>query len=159
MPRALVDLSTIDLTQDAMTDDEIRSMIPHTHEFQLIDGICHLDVERGLIVGHKDWGNDPWWARGHIPGRPLMPGVLMVEGCAQASTILMKKREGFRSEQFIGLGGLNDVRFRGQIVPPCRVHFVSVVGKRSGNRIMKYPAQCYLDGKMMMQMELMGVLL
>jgi 3-hydroxyacyl-[acyl-carrier-protein] dehydratase len=159
MPRALVDMGTLDLSQDVLSDADIRAMIPHDHEFKLIDGVCHLDLEAGLIVGYKDWGDHPWWGRGHVPGRPLMPGVLMVEGCAQVSTILMKRKEGWGNEQFIGLGGLNDVRFRGQVVPPCRVHFVSVVGTRSGNRIAKYPAQCFVDGKMIMQMELMGVLL
>ena len=159
MARALVDLSTLDLSQDVMEDEEIRHLLPHDHEFKLLDGVCHLDLEQGIIVGYKDWQEDAWWARGHIPGRPLMPGVLMIEGCAQVSTILMKKSEGWGAEKFIGLGGLNDVRFRGQVTPPARVHFVSVVGTRSGNRIAKYPAQTYLDGKMIMQMELMGVLL
>lgn len=157
MARALVDLSTLDLSNDVMTEEEIRAIVPHTHEFQMIDGVCHLDVEAGLIVGYKDWDDDPWWARGHIPGRPLMPGVLMIEGCAQISTILIKKREGWPEESFIGLGGLNDVRFRGQVVPPCRVHFVSVADARTGRKIAKYPVQCFLDGKMVMQMELMGV--
>ena len=159
MARALVDLTTLDLTSDAMTDEEIRAMVPHDHEFRLLDGVCHLDVDAGLIVGYKDFGADAWWARGHIPGRPLMPGVLMVEGCAQVSTILMKRREGWDDDSFLGLGGLNDVRFRGQVVPPCRVHFVSVAGPRSGRKIAKYPAQCFLNDKMVMQMELMGVLL
>ena len=158
MARALVDINDLDLSTDVMPDEEIRSMVPQAHEFQMIDGICHLDLERGLIVGYKDWAADPWWGRGHIPGRPLMPGVLIVESCAQVSTILMKKHEGWSDDKFIGLGGLNDVRFRGQIVPPCRVHYLSVVGRRS-NRIAKYPAQCFLNGKMVMQMELMGVLL
>ena len=108
-------------------------------------------------MAYKDWDADPWWARGHVPGRPLMPGVLMVEGCAQASTILMKKRENIANEEFIGLGGLNDVRFRGQVVPPCRIHFVSVATPSTGRRILKYPAQTFLDGKMIMQMELLGV--
>lgn len=159
MARNLIDLESLDLSQDVMSDEEIRSMLPHAHEFQLIDGICYLDLEAGIVVGYKDWGEDPWWGRGHIPGRPLMPGVLMVEGSAQVSTILMKKKEGWGNDKFIGLGGLNDVRFRGQVTPPARVHFVSKVGTRSGNRIAKYPAQCFCKGKMVMQMELLGVLL
>jgi 3-hydroxyacyl-[acyl-carrier-protein] dehydratase len=159
MARAILDLSTLDLSSEVMEIEEIRAMVPQSHEFQMLDGVVHLDVEAGTIVCYKDWDEEPWWARGHIPGRPLMPGVLMVEGCAQASTILMKKREGIEPEDFIGLGGLNNVRFRGQVVPPCRVYFVSVASPRSGRRILKYPAQCFLDGKMIMQMELLGVLL
>jgi 3-hydroxyacyl-[acyl-carrier-protein] dehydratase len=156
MARAILDLATLDLSTDVMEVEEIRTLLPHAHEFQLIDGVCHLDIERGTIVAYKDWEEDPWWARGHIPGRPLMPGVLIVEGCAQASTILMKKYERIDSEGFIGLAGLNNVRFRGQVVPPCRVHFVSVATP-TGRKILKYPAQCFLDGKMVMQMELLGV--
>lgn len=159
MPRALIDLNGLDLSQDVMAEAEIRAMLPHAHEFRLIDGICHLDMTAGVVVGYKDWGPDAWWARGHVPGRPLMPGVLMVEGCAQVSTILMKKQEGWGADKFIGLGGLDRVRFRGQIIPPCRVHFVSAVGSRSGNRIAKYPAQCFLDGKLVMDMDLLGVLI
>ncbi|MCA8955160.1 MAG: beta-hydroxyacyl-ACP dehydratase [Planctomycetes bacterium] len=159
MSREIVDLASLDLSSDVMTDAEIRAMVPHAHEFRLIDGVCHLDLQRGILVAYKDWDEDPWWARGHIPGRPIMPGVLMVEGCAQASTILMKKHEGWDANRFIGLGGLDRVRFRGQVTPPCRVHFVSEVGTQSGNRLAKYPAQCFLDGKMVMQMELLGVLL
>ncbi len=48
--------------------------------------------------------------------------------------------------------------FGSPVVPPARVHFVSVAGK-TGRRMPKYPAQCFLEGKMVMQMELMGVLL
>ncbi len=159
MPRALVDLSSLDLTKDVMPEEELRAVLPHDHEFKMLDGICHFDKEAGVIVGYKDWGEAPWWGRGHIPGRPIMPGVLMVEGCAQVSTTLMKKREGWGDEKFIGLGGLSHVRFRGQVVPPCRIHFVSVAGKRSGNRLAKYPAQCFLGDKMIMQAEILGVLL
>ena len=50
MARALVDLSTLDLSVDVMTEEKIRAMVPHAHEFQMIDGICHLDVEAGLIA-------------------------------------------------------------------------------------------------------------
>ena len=157
MARALIDLATINLTEDVLPDAEIRSMLPHAHEFKLIDGICFLDLEDGIVVGYKDWDQNPWWARGHIPGRPIMPGVLIAEGCAQASTILMKLTEGWDKDQFIGLGGLDRVRFRSPVVPPCRLHFVSKVGTRSGNRIAKYPAQAFLEGKLVVDLELLGM--
>jgi 3-hydroxyacyl-[acyl-carrier-protein] dehydratase len=159
MAQPLVDLSSLDLSREAMPESEIRQMLPHRHEFQLVDGVCHLDLEKGEIVTYKDWDADPWWARGHIPGRPLMPGVLLAEGAAQAASILMKKTEGWGAEQFIGLGGLDRVRYRGQVPPESRVYFVSARGRRSGNRIAKYPAQAFCDGKMVLEMELIGVLL
>ncbi len=48
---------------------------------------------------------------------------------------------------------------RGQVVPPARVYFVSRVGPRSGDRMAKYPTQAFCDGKMIMEMTLIGVLI
>lgn len=155
MAKALIDLSTLDLSRDVMPEEELRSLIPHRYEFQMIDGICHLDQELGIVVGYKKWDEDAWWGRGHVPGRPLMPGVLMVESCAQVSTVLMKKRMNWEGG-FIGLAGLDNVRFRGTITPPALVHFVSKVGQHS-SRMARYPAQCFMNGKMVMEMELLGV--
>jgi 3-hydroxyacyl-[acyl-carrier-protein] dehydratase len=157
MGRPLVDLAELDLSQDVLPEEELRSLIPHDFEFKMIDGVCHLDLERGLVIAYKHFGEDAWWARGHVPGRPIMPGVMMIEGCAQTAAVLMKKREGLGGDDFIGLGGVDKARFRGAVVPPATIHFVSVVGSR-GSRIFKYPAQCYRDGKMIMEMVLMGVL-
>ncbi len=159
MPRELVDLESLDLTQDVLPEERIRAILPHDYEFKLIDGVCHLDKEEGVVVGYKDWDDNPWWARGHIPGRPIMPGVLICEGAAQIATLLLKIIEDIADEEFVGLGGLDKVRHRGQVTPPSRVYFVSRKGIKSGRRIARYPAQAFCDGKMVMEMELLGVLL
>ena len=158
MARALVDLSTLDLAHDVVPDAELRELLPHRHEFQLVDGVCHLDLKEGLIVTYKVWDANPWWGRGHIPGRPLMPGVLIAEGGAQTASILMKKCGNCKPDAFIGLGGLEGVRFRGQVVPPTKIFWVSRVGTQSGSRLAKYPAQAFVDGKLVMEMELLGVI-
>jgi 3-hydroxyacyl-[acyl-carrier-protein] dehydratase len=160
MPAALVDLDALDLSRDVLPDAELRELLPHRYEFQLIDGVCHLDTDEGVVVGYKDWDGEPWWARGHVPGRPLMPGVLLCEGGAQIATVLLKSMQGgWDKEKFIGLGGLDNVRFRGQVEPGCRVHFVSRRGRQSGGRVARYPAQAFCNGKLVMDMELIGVLL
>lgn len=159
MPRTLVDLPELDLETDVLPEAELREILPHRHEFQLIDGICFLDIEEGLVVGYKHWDENPWWGRGHIPGRPLMPGVLLAEAAAQVATILMKKREGWGVDRFIGLAGLDNVRYRGQVTPGKTIHLVSRAGTKSGNRLARYPAEAWCDGKVVMQMELLGALL
>jgi 3-hydroxyacyl-[acyl-carrier-protein] dehydratase len=157
MGQPLVDLARLDLDHAALAEEEIRRLLPHRHEFQLIDRICWLDPAGKAIAGCKDWGADPWWARGHIPGRPLLPGVLMVEGAAQAASILMKKTPGgWGPERFIGLAGLEEVRFRGTVSPPCRVVFVAAVGAQT-SRIARYPCQCFAGGRLVMEMQLLGV--
>ena len=159
MPRKLVDLDSLDLSKDVFTTEELRSMVPHREQFALLDGVCHFDPDEGLVVAYKDWPEDPWWGKGHIPGRPLMPGVLMIEGAAQAATILIKKVLPWESDRFVGLGGLDKVRFRGQVTPPARVYFVSGKGPVSGSRLAKFPAQAYYENEVIMDMDLLGVLI
>ena len=139
-----------------MSEEELRSCLPHDHEFKLIDAVCHLDLDVGLAVGYKDWDNDPWWARGHIPGRPLMPGVLMAEGAAQISSVLMQHMTSLDEGKFFGLAGLDKVRFRGQITPPGRVYFATKKLQISGGRIAKYQAQAFSEGKLVLDMTLLG---
>ncbi len=156
MARPIVDLSTINLTETVLPDEELRAALPHDHEFRLIDAICFLDMEEQLVVGYKDWDENPWWARGHVPGRPLMPGVLMIEGCAQVAAVLVQRSEQWRTDSLIGLGGINKARFRRMITPPARVHFVAKMG-RTTKRMARYPAQCFVNGELALDCELMGV--
>lgn len=159
MGQPIVDLATLDLSKDAVSEQYLRDTLPHRAEFQLLDGICFFDRERGIAVGYKDWGADPWWGKGHVPGRPLMPGVLMIEGGAQIATFLVKELSGWAKDRMIGLAGLDEVRIRGQVTPPARVYFVSGDVRISGRRLAKMPAQVFCNGEMVMEMQIMGVML
>ncbi len=155
----IVDLDTLDLTADVVPEARLREILPHRAEFQLIDGIRHLDHERGIAVGYKDWDANPWWAKGHVPGRPLMPGVLMIEGGAQIATFLVKSLSDWARDRMIGLAGLDEVRMRGQIVPPARVWFVSQLIAISGRRLAKMAVQVFANGQMTMEARLLGAML
>jgi len=99
------------------------------------------------------------YAAGHVPGRPLMPGVLMIEGAAQIATFLVKQVSGWAKDAMIGLAGLDDVRIRGQVVPPARVYFVAGNAQISGRRLAKIQTQVFCNGAMTMEMTVMGVML
>lgn len=159
MGAPLVDLESLDLSRDVVPEDELRDILPHREHFQLLDGICHYDPEADLAVGYKHWDADPWWAAGHVPGRPLMPGVLMIEGAAQVASFLIKKANVWAANRFIGLAGLNEVRMRGTVEPPATVYFVSANVRFSGRRLARMPAQVFCGGAMKMETELLGVLL
>ena len=159
MGQPIVDLQSLDLSRNVIDEEELRHCLPHRDFFQLLDGICHFDRERGIAVGYKQWDANPWWASGHVPGRPIMPGVLMIEGAAQIATFLVKQLSGWAKDHMIGLAGLDDVRVRGQILPGSRVYFVSGDVKISGRRLAKMPAQVFCNGQMTMEMTVMGVML
>jgi 3-hydroxyacyl-[acyl-carrier-protein] dehydratase len=157
MVSALIDLESLDLSRNVLSEEKLRSVLPHDHEFRLVDGICYLDAEGTVAVGYKDWDANPWWARGHIPGRPIMPGVLMIEGCAQVATVLVKiSPDGWDPERFIGMGGVDGARFRQMVTPPARVYFVAVASRRS-SKIAKFKTAAYRGMELAMEMELVGV--
>jgi len=118
-PALLVDLAKLDLDRIVMPIEEIRRLIPHRYEMEQLTAVIHLDPEAGHIVAIKDVRDDEFWVRGHIPGRPLLPGVLMIEAAAQMCSVYFKKVN--EDPRFLGFGGVDGVKFRGQVVPGDRL--------------------------------------
>ena len=87
--------------------------------------ILFVDDDARTIGAYKDVRPDEFWVRGHIPGRPLMPGVLMIEAAAQMSSFYYKYVQ--KDPRFLGFGGVDGVKFRGQVVPGDRLLLVGKV--------------------------------
>ncbi len=111
----LTDLSTLDLNKSIADIEQIRTVIQHRYEMEQLSGIITFDPEHKIIVGFKDVSASEFWVRGHIPGRPLMPGVMMLEAAAQLCTYYYKKAT--QDDRFLGFGGIDKVKFRGKVVP------------------------------------------
>ena len=121
-PKPILDLSQLDEGKVVASQEEIYSWNPHRFEFQMLDAICHLNYEDGTIVGYRDIRPDEFWVRGHIPGRPLFPGVLMIETAAQL--VSYYAMTATKRHDFIAFAGVEGVRFRGQVVPGDRLVMV-----------------------------------
>jgi len=127
-PPLLFDLSQIDLTSKPLFDKEAISRVnPQRFEMQQLDGILWYDKEKLLILGYKDVTEDEFWIRGHIPDRPLMPGVIMVEAAAQLSSFFVKQICGL--EGFIGFAGIDTAKFRSVVEPGSRLYLLGHITK------------------------------
>ncbi|MEN6424488.1 MAG: beta-hydroxyacyl-ACP dehydratase, partial [Phycisphaerales bacterium] len=77
-------MNEIDLNAKPLFDREaICRVNPQRFEMQHLDGILWYDKDKACVLGYKDVTHKEFWIRGHIPGRPLMPGVIQIESAAQ----------------------------------------------------------------------------
>lgn len=121
-PPLLFDLSGIDLTRVQCGVAEIERVNPQRGDMRMLDGINYISEDRNRAVAYKDVRADEFWVPGHVPGRPLFPGVLMLEAAAQLASYLTLLR--LEDVDFMGFVGLDDVKFRGQVVPGDRLHIL-----------------------------------
>lgn len=123
-PSLLIDISQVDLSQVAFDAAEIEKVNPHRGAMRLLDGIIYHDPDGTRDVAYKDVRDDEFWVAGHIPGRPIFPGVLMVEAAAQLASFMCLRR--MSGEHFMGFAGVDEVKFRGQVKPGDRLILLSV---------------------------------
>jgi 3-hydroxyacyl-[acyl-carrier-protein] dehydratase len=152
--KPFVDLDSIDLSQLVATRDEVYAYLPHRHEFMQIDGIVYTNVEDKVAVGLRKIRDDEFWCRGHIPGRPLFPGVLMLESAAQMSAYLAKLVRP--DDRFLGFGGLEDVRFRVAIQPPATMYLLVKLVELRARRIT-CDAQGVVDRRLVFEARIIGM--
>ena len=150
----ILDFSEYDLNNVVANTEEIRRYNPQRFEMEQLTAICFEDSERSICVGYKDLGPNELWVRGHMPGLPLMPGVIMCEAAAQLSSYYSHRFN--LMEGLIGFGGLEDVRFRGVVRPGDR--FVIVCRLLKLRRlIMTCEFQCFVDQNLVCEGILKGV--
>lgn len=153
-PPLLIDLDRVDPAQIVLTQTEIYERLPQRYEFQLLGGVCLLDRERKQIAAFADVATDDWWVRGHLPGRPLLPGVVMLEMAGQLSALITNLCGDAKG--FLGFGGVNDCRFREAVSPPTRLTLLCAVTQVRSRRVIS-KTQGVIDGRIVFEAEIIGV--
>lgn len=152
----LVDLNSIDLNAVYADIDEIRKYNPQRHEMEQLTAIVYADTEENSCVGYKDITDNEFWVRGHMPGMPLMPGVVMVEAMAQVCSYFVQKFDLLGSEM-VGFGGLQDVRFRGPVRPGDRLFLLCKLLKIRRGRMIVCRFQGVVNGSLVVDGEMKGI--
>lgn len=157
----ILDLAALDPSRVLADREAIGRSNPQRDEFEQLTWICHADLEAGSVAGVLDIPEDVWWSRGHCPGRPLMPGVLMLECAAQLCSWFVHQvyDASAHPNRIFGFGGIDRVKFRGIVVPPAQV---LVVGKRVEVRSRRavFETQGFLVGdfeRMIFEAEITGM--
>ena len=150
-PALLFDLSAIDLDRVLHGRDEIERHIPQRGAMAHLDAVVW--THEGKILGYKDVGHDEFWVPGHIPGRPLLPGVVMLEAAAQLSSYHVATYVGW--DGFIGFGGLESVRFRAAVPPGKRLYLLCELTDARHRRV-KANVQGVVDGQIAFEAVVIG---
>jgi len=154
----LTDINTLNMNDIVLDKEKIRSLIPHRYEMEQIDAILKFDKDKRLIVGLKDVRPDEFWVRGHIPGRPLFPGVLMIEASAQLASVFSRLMGINSGDKFIGFSGIDRVKFRGTVVPGDKL-LVIIKCTDLNNRRAIFETQGVVNGKMVFEGTITGMMI
>jgi 3-hydroxyacyl-[acyl-carrier-protein] dehydratase len=154
-PELHFDPAQLDHSQVLADREAIRKINPQRFEMEQLDAIIKMDTDQQVIAGYKDVQGDEFWVRGHMPGYPLLPGVLMCEAAAQLCSFYIVTT-GFMHGDFIGFGGMENVRFRGVVRPGDRL---VLIGKalRLHRRKTEFNVQGFVGTTMVFHADIVGV--
>ena len=134
---------------------EIKDYLPQRYPFLLIDRVVEMELGKSIVAYKNVTVNEPFF-QGHFPHQPIMPGVLVIEACAQAAGVLgfksqnKKPKDGFLY-YFVGA---DDVRLRRPVVPGDQLWLeVNVITNKRG--IYKFSARASVDDELVGSMSIM----
>lgn len=131
----------------------IQKILPHRHPFLMVDAI--LEMERlKRIVGVKNVNSNEDYFRGHFPGKPIMPGVLIIEAMAQTGGLLLLQEVPDREKKLLYFVAVDDARFRRPVVPGEQLRLEVTVVSWRGN-FCKLQGQATVNGELAAEATLM----
>lgn len=154
-PEVILDVAQIDLTRVLADQEAIRRVNPQRYEMEQLTAIVHVDAAQHLVVGYKDVRHGEFWVRGHMPDFPLLPGVLMCEAAAQLCSYYVSTA-GLMQGDFVGFGGMENVRFRSIVRAGDRLVLVGKAQKIHRRQTV-FAVQGFVGATMVFHADILGV--
>ena len=154
-PKPFVDLSEFDLDHYEYGQEEIRARNKQRYEMELLNGIVAFRPDEEFVIGDYYAKQDDFWVRGHIPGRPIFPGVLMLELSGQLCSFYWRALLP-DIDKFFGFGGIESARFRSTISPGDRLFVVAKPIQVKARRAI-FEAQGLTEDRMVFETRVIGV--
>jgi len=136
--------------------NEIQKFLPHRYPFLLIDRVLEMERFKRIVAIKNVTFNESFF-QGHFPGKPVMPGVLILESMAQAGGLLLLQEIPDRENKLLYLASMNDVKFRRPVVPGDQLR-VEVDIKAWKGDLCKIQAKAYVDGNLTTEASMMCVM-
>ena len=138
----------------AMTTDDIMKLLPHRYPMLLVDRVIECDDQKRIVAIKNVTANEPFF-QGHLPGAPIMPGVLQLEAMAQAGGILLNRVAGVQRGLPFFMA-IDKAKFRKIVKPGDQMRIeVEIVQLRS--KVARFSAQVLVDGALVSEAELMAM--
>jgi 3-hydroxyacyl-[acyl-carrier-protein] dehydratase len=153
---SIIDVSQIDCGRVIADIHEIRQCNPQRHEMEQLTAIVYEDLENKICVGYKDVTRDEFWVRGHMPGMPLMPGVIMLEAAAQICSYFTQKHNLLGADM-VGFGGVDGVRFRDPVIPGDRLILACQLVKARPRRMVVSRFEGWVGDSRVVEGEMKGI--
>jgi 3-hydroxyacyl-[acyl-carrier-protein] dehydratase len=135
----------------------LMQILPHRYPFLLIDKVIDIDGDNSATGIKNVTINEPHF-NGHFPGKPIMPGVLIIEAMAQTAGALALYARGVESQALVYFMSIDGAKFRKPVVPgdQLRIH-VKKIKRRGG--LMKYACEAMVDGAKVAEAEVTAMLI
>lgn len=136
---------------------EILRLLPHRYPFLLVDRIMEVKADEKIVALKNVTMNEQFF-QGHFPVEPVMPGVLLLEGMAQAGALLAYISNPEKvGNSLVYFAGLDGVRFRQKVVPGDQISYHIDVIKRK-TKLYKMAANAYVDDKLVAEAVLLATI-
>ncbi|MBC1260632.1 3-hydroxyacyl-ACP dehydratase FabZ [Synechococcus sp. BSF8S] len=136
-----------------LTSEQILNLLPHRYPFALVDRVIEYEQGKRAVALKNVTLNEPQF-QGHFPGRPLMPGVLIVEAMAQVGGLIVTQMPELPKGLFV-FAGIDGVRFRRPVVPGDQLLISCELLSLKRKRFGKVRAEATVEGDLVCSGELM----